>query len=51
MFQQKFFLYENWNSKEGHEMQFTKPYIKDLIDQLDECLAKPFEVICGEDIS
>ena len=49
--QTKFFLYENWYSKEEQELQFTRPYIKEIALQLDECLAKPFEIIYCEDIS
>ena len=27
----RFVFYEVWVSKEGHEQQFTKPYIQDLV--------------------
>lgn len=45
----RFVFYEVWVSKEGHEQQFTKPYIQDLFGQLDSLLAKPAEVLAVEE--
>jgi quinol monooxygenase YgiN len=39
----QFVLYENWVSKEKHQEQFDKPYIKELGEKLDDLLAKPFQ--------
>ncbi len=47
----KFFFYENWISKEAHQLQFQKPYITALIDKLEGLLAKPYEAIFAEEIN
>lgn len=47
----QFVLYENWESKEAHEQQFTKPYIIDLAKKLPDLLAKPYQVIFAQEIS
>lgn len=36
-----FFLYENWKSKELHQQQFQKPYIRSLIQKLNGLIIKP----------
>lgn len=36
-----FFLYENWKSKELHQQQLQKPYIRSLIQKLNGLLSKP----------
>lgn len=36
-----FFLYEKWQSKELHQQQFQKPYIRSLIQKLNGLLTKP----------
>jgi len=46
----QFILYENWENKEKHGLQFEKPYIKKLVNQLDGLLAKPFEAYFSEEI-
>ena len=46
----QFILYENWENKEKHVLQFEKPYIKELVNQLDGLLAKPFEAYFGEEV-
>lgn len=45
-----FILYEIWNNVEAHEDQFTKPYIIELVNQLDELLAKPYQLHCAHAI-
>lgn len=47
---QQFILYENWESSEKHQLQFAKPYIKKLITELEDLLAKPFEVFTAKEI-
>lgn len=46
----QFVLYENWKSKEKHQEQFTKPYIKGLVDKLGDLLVKPYQAIFAEEI-
>jgi quinol monooxygenase YgiN len=46
----QFVLYENWKSKEKHQEQFAKPYIKELVDKLDDLLAKPYQAVYAEEI-
>jgi len=36
-----FFLYENWKSKELHQQQLQKPYIRSLIQKLNDLIIKP----------
>jgi quinol monooxygenase YgiN len=43
-----FILYENWKSKEAHQMQFEKPYIVALAQKLEGMLAKPYQFFCAE---
>lgn len=45
-----FFLYETWESKEKHALQFEKPYIKVLGEQLETLLSKPYQVIFAKEI-
>ncbi len=37
-----FMLYERWESKEAHALQFQKPYIIALVHKLGDLLAKPY---------
>lgn len=46
----QFFLYENWTSKEDHALQFEKPYIKAFIEKTSDMLAKPYQVIFGNQL-
>lgn len=39
-----FVLYENWESKEVHQEQFGKVYIKEFVDKASNLLAKPYQV-------
>ncbi len=45
-----FILYENWESKEAHQAQFTKPYIIELINKIEAILAKPFQVYFAQEL-
>lgn len=47
---QQFILFENWESKEKHQEQFSKNYIKELIEKLDSLLEKPYEAYFSEEI-
>lgn len=47
---QQFILYENWESKEKHQAQFEKLYIKDFADKLENVLAKPYQGFFAEEI-
>lgn len=44
----QFVLYENWESKEKHQEQFSKPYTLELGEKLSSLLAKPYQVIFAE---
>ena len=46
----QFVIYENWQSKEAHQLQFQKSYITALIEKLDGLLAKPYQAIFAEEI-
>ncbi|HBN22771.1 MAG TPA: antibiotic biosynthesis monooxygenase [Holosporales bacterium] len=46
----QFVLYENWASKEEHQAQFDKPYIKDLGAKLGELLASPYQAVFAQKI-
>ena len=46
----KFFLYENWASKEAHTLQFEKPYIIEFAKEVSSLLAKPYDVIFAEQL-
>lgn len=46
----QFVLYENWESKEKHQEQFSKSYIINLSEQLKELLAKPYQAIFAAEI-
>lgn len=46
----QFFLYEKWANKEAHEAQFSKPYIIALAEKIGDLLAKPYNVIFGEEL-
>ena len=48
--QAQFVFYENWESKEAHQLQFQKPYIKELSEQIGDLLAKPYQVIFAEEL-
>lgn len=39
----QFILYENWESKEAHQEQFSKPYIIELINKIGDWLAVPYQ--------
>ena len=39
----QFILYENWESKEAHQDQFNKPYVIDLIAEIHDLLARPYQ--------
>lgn len=43
-----FFLYENWKSKELHQQQFKKPYVRALIQKLNGLLIKPSQGFFAE---
>lgn len=47
----QFILYENWQSKEKHLLQFEKPYINKLVNQLEGLLEKPYEAYFAEEIA
>ena len=46
----QFILYENWESKEKHQQQFEKSYIKELANKLEAILTKPYQAYFGEEI-
>ena len=46
----QFVLYENWESKDKHQEQFTKPYIVELGEKLTDLLAKPYQAIFAEEV-
>lgn len=46
----QFVLYENWASKQEHEKQFEKPYIVAFAQKAGDWLAKPYQVICAQEI-
>lgn len=46
----QFILYENWESKEAHQLQFTKPYILEFVDQIGDLLAKPYQAYFANEI-
>lgn len=41
----QFVLYEQWVSRERHQEQFTKPYIMELGQKINDLLAKPYQAI------
>lgn len=45
-----FFLYENWDSKEGHQKQFSKPYIIEFMNIAGDLLVKPHQSYMTHDI-
>ena len=47
---EQFVLYENWQSQAAHQQQFTKPYIQELAQQIGDLLAKPFQIICAQEL-
>lgn len=47
----EFILYENWKSQEAHQEQFKKPYILDLVNKIENILAKPYEVYFANELS
>ncbi len=47
----QFFLYETWASKEAHQAQFDKPYIKELGAKLGNLLAKPYQAVFARQIT
>ena len=44
-------LYEHWTSKEDHAKQFEKPYILELVDVLQDALAKPYTLVMAKELS
>lgn len=46
----QFILYENWQSQEKHQKQFTKPYIINLAEKLKDLLTKPYQAISAIEI-
>lgn len=46
----QFVLYENWENKEKHQEQFTKPYIIELVNKLENLLAKPYQAIFANEM-
>jgi quinol monooxygenase YgiN len=46
----QFILYENWKNKEAHQEQFNKPYIIELINQITDLLAKPYQAYFAEEL-
>lgn len=46
----QFVLYENWASKEEHAQQFEKPYIVAFAQKAGDWLAKPYQVVCAQEI-
>lgn len=46
----QFILYENWVSKEKHQQQFEKQYIKELAQKLETILAKPYVAYMANEI-
>lgn len=46
-----FALYEIWTSAEDHAKQFEKPYILQLMQQLEGKLEKPYEACLGSEIN
>jgi quinol monooxygenase YgiN len=47
----RFALYEEWESKELHQKQFSKPYILSFAKQAEPWLDKPCDAIFGQEIS
>ena len=47
---QQFILYETWASKQDHEKQFDKPYIKALAEKLDDLMEGPYQGYFAEEI-
>ena len=47
----QFVLYEQWISRERHQEQFTKPYIIELGQKLEELLAKPYQAVFATEIA
>lgn len=45
-----FTLYEQWQSKERHAAQFTKPYIIEFGNRLDDLLLKPYQALLGNEL-
>lgn len=46
----QFVLYENWENKEKHQAQFTKPYIVELGEKLEDLLAAPYQVVFANEM-
>lgn len=46
----QFFLYEHWTSKDDHALQFSKNYIKNLVEKAETLLKEPYQVIFGNEI-
>jgi quinol monooxygenase YgiN len=46
----QFVLYENWISKEAHQLQFQKPYIAELGDKLGALMAGSYQAIFAEPV-
>jgi quinol monooxygenase YgiN len=46
----QFILYENWRSKEEHALQFQKPYILKLLDEITDLLAGPYQAYTAHEL-
>lgn len=44
----QFALYEKWTSKEDHAQQFSKPYILEFGNKLEDLLEKPYVYLMGK---
>lgn len=47
----QFILYENWTSQAEHLQQFEKPYILDLVDNIKDLLAKPYQAYTANELT
>lgn len=46
----QFILYENWESKDAHQEQFKKLYIIELMNQIGDLLAKPYQAYFAKEL-
>ena len=46
----QFALYEQWESKELHALQFEKPYVLKFSGEAEGLLAKPFSAFFGKEL-
>lgn len=47
---EKFILYENWTSKEDHQLQFQKPYIIELLKVFNDLIAEAPQFFFAQEI-